>query len=106
VRRLELLVVGLCLISGCGTIATKARPVQAWGCPYSGVEEDARVMLATAPVGFWLLVTDLPLSLIADTVVLPADLVMVPKHGCNIEYRPAPVCAKGDCTETRKANSN
>ena len=90
-RRLLWLCAGLALLSGCGTINSY---VSGCGGPYSGVRQD-RDLLGTFGAEIWasrefrfgadgwvadtwdslLVVLDLPLSAVADTVVAPVGLV-------------------------------
>lgn len=74
------------MLCGCSTIASK--DAEGFGRPYSGIACDGRYLLANTIkaesvvqllfVPFILI--DLPLSLVADTVVLPIDLVTTRAH--------------------------
>lgn len=69
------LTVGLCVLvlSGCGSIISRAVPGQGHGNQYyPGVQWDVR----DTPWRF-LTIIDLPLSLVVDTLLLPIDA----KHG-------------------------
>jgi uncharacterized protein YceK len=65
--------------SGCSTIAAKASRKD-WGNEYSGTSCDLTLLvyaLVFFPIGTLfvpLVLADIPLSLVADTVVLPIDL--------------------------------
>lgn len=68
-----LMITGVILLSGCGSIISRTVPGQGHGHQYyPGVQWDMRD-------GAWryLTVLDLPLSLIVDTLLLPVDA----KHG-------------------------
>lgn len=68
-----LMIAGVILLSGCGSIISRTVPGQGHGHQYyPGVQWDMRD-------GAWryLTVLDLPLSLIVDTLLLPVDA----KHG-------------------------
>ncbi|MBK0032782.1 YceK/YidQ family lipoprotein [Erwinia sp. S43] len=72
---LRSLTVGFCvlLLSGCGSIISRAVPGQGHGNQYyPGVQWDVR----DTPWRF-LTIIDLPLSLVVDTLLLPVDA----KHG-------------------------
>ena len=71
-------------LCGCGTLASKLEG--GMGRPYEGIEAD----VITVKCGGILTifgVVDFPLSLVADTLVLPLDLVMektkIPQFGCH-----------------------
>ena len=80
-------------LSGCGTIMSKGMGGD-WGNPYSGTACSATAIVAVTfgiPGGFLLapfMLIDIPLSLVADTVLLPADLVMDERpsasSGCSL----------------------
>lgn len=64
-------------IAGCSTVLSKGN--NAWGSPYSGTECAAETIgnLFESPLFLILLpfaIIDLPLSFVADTLVLPKDL--------------------------------
>lgn len=69
------------LLSGCGTISSKNEGEQ-WGHPYSGVTETVDGLECALAFGSFMLfiptiiyVVDIPLSALADTLVLPVDLM-------------------------------
>lgn len=67
--RVMLVVVMVCVLSGCGSIVSRTIPGQGHGNQYySGVQWDVRD-------SSWrfLTVLDLPLSLVLDTLLLPID---------------------------------
>lgn len=59
--------------SGCATVATKSHG--GWGVPYSGLRCDAMLTPHEADLHYSLVV-DYPLTIVADTLVLPVDLIM------------------------------
>ena len=64
-------------IAGCSTVLSKGN--NGWGAPYSGTECAAETMggILESPLFLILLpfaIIDLPLSFVADTLVLPGDL--------------------------------
>jgi uncharacterized protein YceK len=80
----------VCLaLCGCGTIATKASG-EAWGNPYSGTRSSVcsftdGLSKGQRPEKLFLpvLLIDAPLSFIADTVVLPVDLIRWNPSSCR-----------------------
>lgn len=67
------------LLSGCMTVVNKQIP-RHWGAEYAGTVCDLRYLGETATDSkTWifspLLLIDVPLSLVADTLVLPVDLL-------------------------------
>lgn len=67
------------LLSGCMTVVNKQIP-RHWGAEYAGTFCDVKYLGATVTDSkAWifspLLLIDTPLSLLADTLVLPADLL-------------------------------
>lgn len=98
-RKSGALIVALPLVlGGCGTVASKLVGPDntqgwglGWGHPYEGVTADygtVKCMWEMSPpqhISLRLLVTvgliiDLPLSLVADTIVLPIDVLSRPKR--------------------------
>jgi uncharacterized protein YceK len=98
-RKFGALILALPLaLGGCGTVASKMVGPDntqgwglGWGHPYEGVTGDygtVKCMWEMSPpqhIALRLLVTvalviDLPLSLVADTIVLPVDLLSRPKR--------------------------
>ncbi len=77
-----LLFAGTVATTACATSHTKDRG--SWGSPYSGIQCDSEwtVGLLGAPV-LWIFlpfaIIDIPLSLVADTLVLPYDLAVKTK---------------------------
>lgn len=71
-------------LCGCGTFASKLEG--GMGRPYEGIEADATTMKCGGILTIFGVV-DFPLSLVADTLVLPLDLVMektkTPQFGCH-----------------------
>lgn len=96
--------ISVLLLSGCGTIQSKAgfseeKPLQI-GHVYSGVAENlgSWCVISNQNINPFIrtfnavfMVIDLPLSVIGDTVLVPIDLVVTPKyprstaeHICNV----------------------
>ena len=79
---------------GCGTISTKASG-KGWGNPYSGTRSNVcdftdglskgqRLDRMFLPI----LVVDVPLSFVADTVLLPVEIVLWSPSGCRTQMVP------------------
>ena len=92
--RVLVLVVSALLLSGCATSQSKSEGH--WGALYSGTRCDLKFiggLSAAAPV-WWIFLpftlVDLPLSFVADTVVLPIDFRSTPRSAAPLCPSPVP----------------
>ncbi len=75
------------LCSGCGTIAAHKYKNSEMEGVYQGVRLDCDIFPGGDAYPFPLVVFDLPLSLVADTLVLPYDII----HSAKKKEEPAPL---------------
>lgn len=74
------------LLSGCGSVLSRAAGERY--TYYYGTQFDAKSVTYDKPLSFILLL-DLPFSFVADTLLLPVDLIYSPYCGILVAHNPA-----------------